>query len=112
MSLVSISYLVRVGKTHWKGHQDPSKSDPIFLRGTEANLKMVPIDHQLTRFPFRGYVLYGSNLNTFHGYLGSCKNTAISNKLRKTVLLSVQDNGKWLRSFGDSRAALYKLPDV
>ena len=105
MSLVSISYLVRVGKTHWKGHQDPSKSDPIFLRGTEANLKMVPIDHQLTRF-------YGSNLNTFNGYLGSCKNTAISNKLRKTVLLSVQDNGKWLRSFGDSRAALYKLPDV
>ena len=44
MSLVSISYLVRVGKTHWKGHQDPSKSVPIFLRGTEANLKMVPIN--------------------------------------------------------------------
>ena len=32
-----------VGKTHWQGHQDPSKSIPIFLRGTEANLKMVPI---------------------------------------------------------------------
>ena len=37
------STLVRVGKTHWQGHQDPSKSVPIFLRGTEANLKMVPI---------------------------------------------------------------------
>ena len=35
--------VVRVGKTHWQGHQDPSKSVPIFLRGTEANLNMVPI---------------------------------------------------------------------
>ena len=33
--------LVRVDKTHWQGLQDPSKSVPIFLRGTEANFKMV-----------------------------------------------------------------------
>ena len=33
----------RVGKTHCQGHQDPSKSVPVFLRGTEQNLKMVPI---------------------------------------------------------------------
>jgi len=26
-----------------QGHQDPSKSVPIFLRGTEALIKMVPI---------------------------------------------------------------------
>ena len=38
-----MSQLVRVGKTYWQGHQNPSKSVPIFLRGTEANLKMVPI---------------------------------------------------------------------
>ena len=31
------------GKTHWQGHQDPSKSVPIFLRGTKSNSKMVPI---------------------------------------------------------------------
>jgi hypothetical protein len=36
-------YSNRVGKTHCQGHQNPSKSVPIFLRGTEANLKMVPI---------------------------------------------------------------------
>ena len=30
-------------KTHCQGHQNPSKSVPIFLRGTEANLMMVPI---------------------------------------------------------------------
>ena len=29
--------------THCQGHQDPSKSVPIFLRGTEALIKMVPI---------------------------------------------------------------------
>ena len=43
MRFVSMSWLVRVGKTHGQGRQDPSKSVPIFLRGTEANLKMVPI---------------------------------------------------------------------
>ena len=32
-----MSWLVRVGKTHGQGRQDPSKSVPIFLRGTEAN---------------------------------------------------------------------------
>jgi len=32
-----------VNKTHCQGHQDPSKRVPIFLGGTEANLKMVPI---------------------------------------------------------------------
>jgi hypothetical protein len=37
----SIQY--RVCKTHCQGHQDPSKSVPIFLRGTEALIKMVPI---------------------------------------------------------------------
>ena len=31
----------RVGKTHCQGHQDTSKSVSIFLRETEANLKMV-----------------------------------------------------------------------
>ena len=31
----------RVGKTRCQGHQDPSKSVSIFLRETEANLKMV-----------------------------------------------------------------------
>ena len=35
----SIQY--RVGKTHCQGHQDPSKSVSIFLRETEANVKMV-----------------------------------------------------------------------
>ena len=34
----------RVGKTHCQGHQDPSKSVSIFLRETEANLKMVSIN--------------------------------------------------------------------
>ena len=38
-----MSWLVRVGRTHWQGHQDPSKSVPIFERGTEADLEMVPI---------------------------------------------------------------------
>ena len=33
----------RVGKTHCQGHQDPSKRVSIFLRGTEANYKMVSI---------------------------------------------------------------------
>ena len=33
-----------MGKTHCQGHQDPSKRVPIFLGGTEANLKMVPIN--------------------------------------------------------------------
>ena len=33
----------RVGKTHCQGHQDPSKRVPIFLRGTEALIKMVPV---------------------------------------------------------------------
>jgi len=37
----SIQY--RVGKTHCQGHQDPSKRVPIFLGGTEALIKMVPI---------------------------------------------------------------------
>ena len=37
-------WLVREGQTHWQGHQDPSKSVPIFLRGTEAYSKMVPIN--------------------------------------------------------------------
>ena len=37
----SIQY--RVGKTHCQGHQDPSKSVSIFLRETEANVKMVSI---------------------------------------------------------------------
>ena len=37
----SIQY--RVGKTPCQGHQNPSKRVPIFLRGIEANLKMVPI---------------------------------------------------------------------
>ena len=36
-------YSNRVGKTHCQGHQDPSKRVPFFLRGTEANSKMVPI---------------------------------------------------------------------
>ena len=31
----------RRGRTHWQGHQDPSKSVSIFLRETEENLKMV-----------------------------------------------------------------------
>jgi hypothetical protein len=35
--------LVSMGKTHCQGHQDPSKSVPIFLRGTEANSKMVTV---------------------------------------------------------------------
>ena len=43
MRIVSMSYLVRVGKTHCWDPQDPSKSIPIFERGTEANSKMVPI---------------------------------------------------------------------
>ena len=34
----------RGGRTHWQGHQDQSKSVPIFVRGTEANLKMVSIN--------------------------------------------------------------------
>ena len=38
-----MSELVTVGKTHWQGRQDPSKSAPIFERGSEANLKMVPV---------------------------------------------------------------------
>ena len=33
----------RVGKTYCQGHQDPSKRVSIFLRETEANLKMVSI---------------------------------------------------------------------
>ena len=33
---------IEVGHTD-KGRQHPSKRDPIFLRGTEANLKMVRI---------------------------------------------------------------------
>ena len=33
----------RVGKTHCQGHQDPSKTVPIFLGTPEANLKMVLI---------------------------------------------------------------------
>ena len=37
----SIQY--RAGTTQCQGHQDPSKRVPIFLGGTEANLKMVPI---------------------------------------------------------------------
>ena len=37
----------RVGKTHCQSHQDPSKSISIFLRETEANLKMVSISHFL-----------------------------------------------------------------
>jgi len=37
----SIQYRARVGKTHCQGHQNPSKSVSIFLRETEANLKMV-----------------------------------------------------------------------
>ena len=43
LSLGRGSSLVSMGKTHCQGHQDPSKSVPIFLRGTEANSKMVPI---------------------------------------------------------------------
>ena len=49
-----MSELVRVGKTHCQGHQDPSKSVPVFERGTGANFKMVSIN----RFPFRAVVLY------------------------------------------------------
>ena len=37
----SIQY--RVGKTHCQGHQDPSKSFPIFPGTQEANVKMVSI---------------------------------------------------------------------
>ena len=47
-----VSYLVSMGKTHCQGHQDPSKSVPIFLRGTEANSKMVPINRApISRLP-------------------------------------------------------------
>ena len=35
--------LVRVGKTHCQGHQDPDKSVSIFDRETEANSKMASI---------------------------------------------------------------------
>ena len=49
-----------------QGHQDPSKSVSIFLRETEANLKMVSINGVsmprcstvFARFLFRGGVLY------------------------------------------------------
>ena len=44
LSLGRGSSLVSMGKTHCQGHQDPSKSVPILLRGTEANYKMVPIN--------------------------------------------------------------------
>ena len=43
LSLGRGSSLVSMGKTHCQGDQDPSKFVPIFLRGTEANSKMVPI---------------------------------------------------------------------
>ena len=39
-----MSELVTVGKTHWQGRQDPSKSVSIFDRETEANLKMVSMN--------------------------------------------------------------------
>ena len=53
LSLGRGSSLVSMGKTHCQGHQDPSKSVPIFLRGTEANLKMVPINRvPISRLPF------------------------------------------------------------
>ena len=55
MRIVSMSELVRVGKTHCQGHQDPSKSVSIFDRETEANLKMVWLN---AVFPFCADVLY------------------------------------------------------
>jgi hypothetical protein len=45
------------GRTHGKGKQNPSKWVPIFLGGTEANLKMVPIQTVPKSRP-GGVVLY------------------------------------------------------
>ena len=44
MRIVNMSELVRGGKTHCQGHQDPSRSVSIFDRETEANSKMVSIN--------------------------------------------------------------------
>ena len=51
----SIQY--RVDKTHWQGHQDPSKSVSIFLE----KLRQMSRWFSFTRFSFRGVVLYSSS---------------------------------------------------
>ena len=63
-----MSELVTVGKTHWQGRQDPSKSVSIFDRETEANFKMG--SYLVTRSPCHPHARHATS--TPHAAMTPC----------------------------------------
>ena len=113
-----MSELVTVGKTHCQGHQDPSKSVSIFLRETEANVKMVfiyAVFISRSRTVNAAFCSHGS-LDTGHAplqlRLRACFCRSSFRKLTSRLSLRAFGPLEGVVAFGLFKFCILSLPDL